>query len=287
MIKLLLCIIFFVIVVYLVNFLINKIIQQLIKSTKYSISEIQKIDFKTIINDIIASSRNKKNNSIKLFSSLLACIILLLLTHSFIFCIIGAIIGFFLPTVINNYLEKKQLEKFNNQLVDVLTIISNSLRAGTSFVQSLDIIVKETKPPISTEFNKTIQEIKLGIPVSQALVNLSNRIKSKDLEIFVTTVNIARETGGSLPEILNIIADTIRERNKLKGKIAALTAQGKMSGFVVGSMPFLLMGILYLMSPDLIEPMFNTLIGQLMLAIVVIFVIIGGLLIHKIVTIDI
>ena len=121
----------------------------------------------------------------------------------------------------------------------------------------------------------------------QALLNLKERVKSKELGMFVTAVSIGHETGGNIPELLIAISNTLRERNKIQGKIKALTSQGKMSGYIVGAMPFILIITLYLMDPGLIEPMFNTIIGQLMLVVVLIMITVGAILIRKIVDIDI
>lgn len=232
-------------------------------------------------------SSKKKVILIKLFFGLNGFILFFLFTDKLFLSLPFGLIGFFLPGFLSGLLTKKQINKFNHQLIDGLTVIANSLRAGTSFQQGLEILVRESKPPLSNEFAKVTSEIRLGIPISQALINLTERVKSQDLRLVITTVNIARETGGNLSELLCTIAETMRERNKLQGKIEALTAQGKMSGFIVGAMPFFLLFIFYFMAPEMIEPMFNTTLGNLMLGVVIILVALGGFLIKKIVTIDI
>jgi tight adherence protein B len=189
--------------------------------------------------------------------------------------------------VMKKRLYNKRVKQFNIGLIEVVNMISNSLRAGTSLAQSMDVVVSNSVPPVSDEFSIVVNELRLGVSLEQALNNMSSRLKSKDLDLFVTTVNIARQTGGSLPEILSTIAQTMVERNKVQGKIDALTAQGKMSGYIVSAMPFILMALLALMSPELVEPMFSTGLGLLMLSVTVFLVAIGALLINKIVSIDI
>jgi len=237
--------------------------------------------------EIFQTSSKKKVLLINLFSGMSGFILLFLFTEKLFLSLPFGLIGFFLPSFLSGLLTKKQIDKFNHQLIDGLTVIANSLRAGASFQQGLEILVQESKPPLANEFAKVTSEVRLGIPLQQALLNLSERVKSKDLAVAITTVNIARETGGNLSELLCTIAETMRERNKLQGKIEALTAQGKMSGFIVGAMPFFLLFILYFMAPEMIEPMFNTTLGNLMLGVVIILVVLGGFLIKKIVTIDI
>jgi len=226
-------------------------------------------------------------NQTKRVSSMAVFLISYFLIQKLIICIPLMIAGFFLPGFYVNYRNKQKLSAFNNGLIEVINILINSLRAGNSLFQSLEIVTQNSKPPVSTEFQKMVSEIKLGIPIEQSLINLTSRIKSNDLEMFVTTINIARQTGGSLPEILTTISETIVERNKIQGKISALTAQGKMSGLIVSSMPFILMIILYIMSPELMEPMFNTVLGQVMITCILVLVAAGGFIIYKIVDIDI
>jgi len=192
-----------------------------------------------------------------------------------------------IPKIITNYIEKQKIEKFNKQLIEAIKLVSNSLKAGASLSQGIESIINNSKSPLADEFKEVKNEIMLGISFDTALTNLSKRIKSKDLELFVTTVNIARETGGNLPEILETITQTMIERNKLQGKIKALTSQGKLSGWIVSFMPFILMLIFYFMAPELLNPMFTTFTGIIMIVFVIFMVIIGFLLINKIVNIDI
>lgn len=286
MIKIFFCLVIFVFSSAGFYIIISYMIKRISKTSE-QITKLQKgIKLSQVIKELSQKSKKQIIN-IKLLIGLFCFFILFIVTGKVFISLPFAILGFFVPGFTMAYVKKKEIDKFNNQLIDGLIIIANSLRAGASFAQALEILSRDSKPPLSTEITKVTQEVKLGTPMAQALLNMSSRVESKELDFVVTTVNIARETGGSLPELLNRVAETMRERNKLQGKINALTAQGKMSGYIVGSMPFLLMALLYLIAPEIIEPMFTTLIGNVMIGVIVILVAIGGILIKKIVTIDI
>ena len=197
----------------------------------------------------------------------------------------------FLRTIINkfinNYKIRKFKEKFEEQLPDGLDLISNSMRAGLTMIQSINILTEEMPEPLSSEFREVIKEHKLGMNFDESLMRLNDRVKSTDLDIFVTAVAVTRQTGGNIAEILNRIASTIRERQRLKNQVKVLTAQGKMSGIIVGSLPIALLLIISFIDPSLTAPMFKTLIGIVLIMIALILEIIGALVIKKIVTIDI
>ncbi len=196
-------------------------------------------------------------------------------------------LGFFTPRLILKRMLKKRLGKFNDQLVDGLTIISNGLKAGFSLLQALDILVKEMKPPISQEFGLLLREHKMGESLETALENLTKRVKSEDLDLVVTTVLTTRQIGGNVAEIFDRISDTIRQRNQLYGKINALTAQGKLQGIIVGLLPLFLGMIMYKIDPNLMRPLFTEPLGWLAIGLVVVLEAIGAFLIKKIVTIDV
>jgi len=220
---------------------------------------------------------------------LIGIIIFFILTISFniIFGIVGLIVILKLPKKIEKYKREKYIEKFNLQLIDGLTLIANSLKSGASFIQAVEVMVDEFKAPISEKFKEFLMETRMGISIKEALNNLSVKIKSDELKIAVTAINIARETGGNLSEILLHISDTIRERERIKGKISALTSQGKMSGFVIGSLPIGLAVILYFIDPIMMSPLFKTFIGQIVILIVVIMEFVGFKWINKIINIKI
>jgi tight adherence protein B len=193
-----------------------------------------------------------------------------------IMLLIGALIGFWLPRFWLNRRKNGRLGAFNKQLPDTITLIANALRAGSSFLQAIELVVRESRPPISTEFQRVIREVNLGLPFEQALENLVRRVKSEDLELMVTAISIQYQVGGNLAEILDSIAFTIRERVRIKGEIRTLTAQQRMSGYVVGFLPIGLAGFLFIAAPGFMEPMFDARVGVAGLPLGVIILIIGG-----------
>jgi len=173
-----------------------------------------------------------------------------------IILLVGGIVGFFLPRLWLGRRKGGRLNAFNKHLPDTITLIANALRAGSSFLQAIELVVRESRPPISTEFGRVIREVNLGLPFEQALENMVRRVKSDDLELMATAISIQHTVGGNLAEILDSIAYTIRERVRIKGEIRTLTAQQRLSGYVVGFLPIGLAGFIYLAAPKFFDPMF-------------------------------
>ncbi len=165
--------------------------------------------------------------------------------------------------------------------------MSNSLRAGYSFLQAMDMVAREMSPPISEEFTSTMKEMSLGSPTETALATLSDRVGSEDLELVVTAVLIQRQIGGNLAEVLDNIADTIRERVKLRREIKTLTAQGRMSGIIIGVLPCALGVFLYAVNPEYISLLFTHPTGRLMVGLAVFGEFIGMLVIRRIIAIEV
>ena len=211
-----------------------------------------------------------------------------------ILLLVGAVIGFFLPRWYVRRRQGKRLNQFNKQLPDTITLIANALRAGSSFLQAIELVVREARPPISTEFQRVIREVNLGLPFEQALENLVRRVRSEDLELMVTAISIQYQVGGNLAEILDSIAFTIRERVRIKGEIRTLTAQQRMSGYVVGFLPIGLVAFLFIIAPSFLEPMLDPEVniagiptGMILIAIGGIMMFIGFMLIRRIVDIEV
>ncbi len=163
---------------------------------------------------------------------------------------IGALIGAFAPGVYMKSQQKKRLQKFNDQLSDMLNLMVNGLRAGYSTMQAMEAISKELPPPICDEFRRVIQEMQIGIAMETALDNLLRRIPSEDLDFVITAINVQREVGGNLSEILDNISFTIRERVRIKGEVRVLTSQVRTSGSVLSMIPFFLVLILWFLNPE-------------------------------------
>ncbi|MBU1239796.1 type II secretion system F family protein [Myxococcota bacterium] len=208
-----------------------------------------------------------------------------------IFGIFGAIVlflvGFAIPMWGIKILRKKRVEKFDKQLVDALAQLSAAFKAGLTLQQGMESIAKEVPNPLGQELGLTVKEIKLGLPVEEALENLNERVGSQDLDLVVTATNVSRKLGGNMAEMFDIIAATIRERFRLEGKIKALTSQGKMQAWVVGLMPFFLGIALNIMRPDLMGPFLGSTFGKITIAIIIVMEAMGIWWIYKIVDIDV
>jgi tight adherence protein B len=172
------------------------------------------------------------------------------LTKSIIVAILGGIVGFFLPRMYVKRQQAQRLIKFNDQLADMLNLMVNGLRAGYSTMQAMEAVSKELPSPISDEFRRVVQEMQLGVPMERALDNLLKRIPSEDLDLVITAINVQREVGGNLAEILDTISFTIRERVRIKGEIRVLTTQVMYSGKFLSVLPLFVIGILYLLNRE-------------------------------------
>jgi len=176
--------------------------------------------------------------------------------QNLLFGILGAIGGSMLPFVYVRSQQGKRLIRFNEQLGDMLNLMVNGLRAGYSTLQAMEAVSKELPPPICDEFRRVVQEMQLGIPMERALDNLLRRIPSDDLDLCITAINVQREVGGNLAEILDTISYTIRERVRIKGEIRTLTAQQKYSGKFLALLPLIVVAILYLLNPTYMNEFF-------------------------------
>ncbi|MCJ7568621.1 MAG: type II secretion system F family protein [Anaerolineales bacterium] len=180
-----------------------------------------------------------------------------ILSGSLIFSAVGSLLGAFVPRAYVKRQEKSRLKKFDNQLSDMLNLMVNGLRAGFSTLQAMEAISRELPAPINDEFHRVVQEMQLGIPMEDALDHLLRRINSEDLDLVITAINVQREVGGNLAEILDSISFTIRERVRIKGEIQALTAQGRATAWVISAMPVILTALLFLINREYIMQFFN------------------------------
>jgi tight adherence protein B len=165
------------------------------------------------------------------------------------------LIGLWLPRFYLGRRQRGRLKAFNVQLPDTITLLANSLRAGSSFLQGIELVTREARPPISEEFGRVVREMSLGLGLQPALANLVRRVASEDLELMVTAINIQSQVGGNLATVLDAIAFTIRERVRIQGEIQTLTAMQRYSGYVIVLLPVGLAGVLFLISPTYMGPM--------------------------------
>jgi tight adherence protein B len=202
--------------------------------------------------------------------------------------IASAFIGFFIPRIYVNRTIGKRLIAFEEQLPDTLGLWVNALRSGYSVLQAMEAIAKDAPEPTITEFQRVVQEVQLGIELADALDHLLERVESDDLDLVVTAVNIQREVGGNLAEILEVISHTIRERIKLKGEIRVLTSQGRITGYLISFLPIALALFLNFSNPSYMGQMFeDRACGWPMIGGGLALIGIGSAIIQKIIDIEI
>lgn len=205
----------------------------------------------------------------------------------FIFGATLTVAGWQLPLFLVKYLYEKRCNVFTDQMVDGLTIMANGIKAGSNPQESMKRVVEIMGSPINQEFSQVLYQMQVGDSFESALNDLGNRIPRPDVQMFVTSINILKETGGNLAETFSTIVTVIRERQKVEKKIQALTAQGLMQGIIVTMIPFILMGVFMLVDPTFIKPMFSTTLGLVLLFVMLALQIIGGVVIKKLVTIKV
>lgn len=204
--------------------------------------------------------------------------------------IVGAMVtvaGWTVPILLVKSVYERRSNLFVDQMIDGLTIMANGIKSGLTVTQSMERVVDNLKNPISQEFALVLSQIRLGRSVEDALIELGERIPRPDVQMFVTSINILKETGGNLAETFQTICTTIRERQKIEKKIQAMTAQGLMQGIIITLVPIALIVIFSFVNPGYIKPMFNTTLGLILLTAMFAMQIIGGITIRKIVKIKV
>jgi tight adherence protein B len=207
--------------------------------------------------------------------------------HRTILIPVGVIAGFFFPRIYLGIRKNQRLNEFNGQLSDALNLIVNSLRAGYSTIQALEVISNEMPVPISEEFGRVVLELQLGVNFDTAMANLMRRMPSADMDLIITAMSVQREVGGNLAEVLDAISFTIRERVRIKGEIRTLTSQGRYTGYLITALPFVLGAVIYLINPGFMSPLFTDPCGWLMMGISLVLIVIGYVAINKIVSIEV
>jgi tight adherence protein B len=271
---------------------VDDVQEQFIREKSEEINKNKKQKFKLVSHEFsnyIASSGIKlKANEFIIIWLLLTIVPIILITlygGNIITGIALSIIGLGLPPVFIGNSIKKRERIFNAQLAQVTVLMGNSLRGGFTFLQSMASVAEDMQPPISTEFSKVLREIHYGVSQEEALQHMVERTKNKDLELLVSAVLTSAQVGSNLSEILDTISSTIRERIKIKQEIKTLTAQGRISGIIIGALPIFLVLIIMVISPDYFGGFFESNIGKIMVMVSIILEITGFIIINKIVNI--
>lgn len=229
---------------------------------------------------------------IKLGCMLVLGIVVFLLTYGgkppmpFIAAGLGGVLGYFMPEFFVHYMKRKRLKQFSEQLVDGLVLLSNGIRAGFSLQQALEMLVEESKPPISQEFALVMRQYQLGMDIDEALLRCVARTEDEDLGLAVTAVMITRQVGGNLAEIFDRIVSMIRDRKMLDGKVEALTSQGKLQALVVALIPYILGAVVAKINPEMMKLMWTTIPGFIALGTVILLDTIGYLWVLKLTKVD-
>jgi tight adherence protein B len=204
-----------------------------------------------------------------------------------VFGAIITLVGFSIPLPIIKSLHQKRKGRFVDQMIDGLTIMGNGIKSGLSITQCMERVVQNMPNPIAQEFELVLAQIRLGRTVEEALIELGERVDKPDVQMFVTAINILKETGGNLAETFATIVTTIRERQKIEKKIEAMTAQGMMQGLIVSLVPIGILVMFLVVDPPYIMPMFTTTLGLIILFFTFALIFIGGMTILKIVKVKV
>lgn len=266
------------------NLKIVKTLSTLIPDIKGNINKRKKVEEDLVKADIDITSEELL--VIKVLSSAAVTFLGYSISKDLVITILVFLIAWNIPKVIIIKRKKEKIKKFNEQINEGIIIISNSLKAGYSFLQAVAVVVEETSDPFSKEFKKALKEMSLGVSIEDALKGMIKRVDSEDLHLMINTILIQNEIGGNLSEILDNISDTIRERQKIYNELKTLTAQGKLSGMIISSMPVFLGITIYLFNREYILLLFTTNIGLGMIISSLISQVFGIFMIKKIVTID-
>ncbi len=231
--------------------------------------------------------RTEEYLKIRAVITALPFLIILIIKNDMVLAIGGALFGFIAPPLHLKKKKKDRMDLFNDQLGDVILIISNSLRAGFTFEQAMGSVARDLPDPIGPEFLKIGREVELGERLEVAMEDTARRMGSEDMELMNTAVAIQRQVGGNLADVLDNIGTTIRDRIIIKKKIKAMTAQGEISGKIIGFLPFALLIIVSLVNKEYMEPLFTTTFGKILLIISIILEGLGFMTIKKIVNIEV
>lgn len=218
---------------------------------------------------------------------LLALMLVWVSTRSWVLAGIVMVCAFFIPRLVLAWMRHRRLLQLENQLPDALLILAGSMRAGSSLASGLQVLVAESQPPLSQEFELMLREQRVGVSIDESLTHLDQRVPLQSMTLAISAMRIAVETGGGLAEALERAASTLRSKLAMEGKIRALTAQGKLQAVVVGLLPFVLMMVLMRMEPIEMPKLFYTKIGWGVLTVIVLLEFFGVLIIRKIVRIDV
>jgi len=224
---------------------------------------------------------------VNFISAVIFCFMGFYFKVGFVGMVVSAFFGWFLPKSILARYRKNYFKKMDEQIYSSLILIGNGIKANESLIQAIESSKTVLGNPIANEFDIVLRQVRIGLPVEEALENMSKRVPLDDLRITVGAMLVSMKTGANLPASLKKIAELIRSRNALNAKIDGLTFQGRAQGIVVGLLPVFLGGFLYWNDPNYILILFNTFLGNCILAFMIILEVGAFFMIKKITTVDI
>lgn len=210
-----------------------------------------------------------------------------LLTGNLVLAVAMGVVGYFMPRVYVKQAEQKRIRTFNDQLVDAITLMCNSLKSGYTFLQGMEVVTRDMPAPIAVEFGLALQEMDVGAGPEEALTALTRRVRSRDLDLLVTAMLVQRAVGGNLSEMLENIAHTIRERLRIQRDVRTLTSQERWSGYIIGALPIFLVAIIAVMNRSYVDMLFSTAVGRIMLGGCFMLDLVGLFFIRRIIAIDV
>lgn len=213
--------------------------------------------------------------------------LVLIIKRDFLSVIVAVVVMAVVPKMFYGSIKKSRMKKFDEQLPDAFMSLASSLGAGTSLMGAIETLATEQPAPLAQEFSLLVRKIKLGVNFDQALVDMENRIPSQDFRVALSAIRISREVGGNLVEVMEKLADTLRQKAAMEGKIVSLTSQGKMQGYVMTGLPILLACALNVIEPEAMSKLYSTTMGYVVLGVIVVMLGIGFSIIRKITTIDV
>jgi tight adherence protein B len=231
--------------------------------------------------------RATEYTTIRVVATLGGLAVLWALTASVVFGLVGAVLGFFVPALFLSNAKARRKAAFMKQLPDTLQLLAGTLKAGYGILQAIDTVVKEVEEPTSTEFQRALTEARLGLPLEDSLGDMAERVDSDDFRWVVVAMNIQRQVGGNLAELLETVADTLRGREQVRRQISSLSAEGRLSAAILIALPFVILGYLLLVNPTYLAPLLTTSLGLMMLGGVTLLMLVGVIWIRRLVNIDV
>ncbi len=245
-------------------------------------TRLDRADMKLTVSEFMA---------VRVFIALVGALLVMMLLGSgvvgILVMVLGGFIGYQVPSIYVSMATGKRLKKLDGQLIEALSLISNSLKAGFGLMQSFDLASRELGHPLATELRRLLHDINVGSTTEDALLSMAKHSGSSDLDIVITAMLIQQSTGGNLAEILDNVGHTMRERIRIRGEIKTLTTQQMATGFVIGALPFAMAGLFSLVNPAYMSPLFTELIGKVMLAGAAMLELFGVILIKRILAIEV